>query len=321
MKRKKGKNTKSKTDFSLTDIVSINDFSKKDIELILNKSFKMEKLSQNKKKKILAGKTVASLFFEPSTRTRLSFETAIQNLGGQIIGFAEEGVSSAKKGESLSDAIKIVSGYSDLIVMRHYIEGAARRAVEVSPVPVINGGDGANQHPTQTLLDLFTIKKAFGELNGLTVGLLGDLKYGRTVHSLAIALALYNDIKLVFIAPESLEMPDEIKEDIKGEVEFRECEQLEECLDELDVLYATRIQKERFPDPTEYEKVKDAYVIDSNTLKPVRDSFKLMHPLPRITEIKPEVDKTPYALYFEQAKNGVPVREAMLSLLGGVRKW
>jgi len=309
------------TDFSLTDIISINDFSRKDIEAILSKSFEMEKLPGAKKQEILRGKTIASLFFEPSTRTRLSFETAIQNLGAGVIGFADAKVSSTKKGESLSDSIRTVSGYSDAIVMRHYIEGAARRAAEVSPVPILNGGDGANQHPTQTLLDLFTIKKAFGRISGLTIGMLGDLKYGRTVHSLAVALALYENINLVFIAPEMLKMPGYIKNDISGKVGIKEGEELEKFLPKLDLLYATRIQRERFPDETEYEKVKGAYVIGSDTLKGVKSGFKLMHPLPRVNEIKPEVDKTEFALYFEQARNGVPVREAMLSMLGGVRKW
>lgn len=307
--------------FSLTDVVSINDFSRADIEAVLAKAFEMEKTPIEQKKKILEGKTVASLFFEPSTRTRLSFETAIQNLGGGVIGFADAGVSSTKKGESLSDSIRVVSGYADLIVMRHYIEGAARRAAEVSPVPIINGGDGANQHPTQTLLDLFTIKKAFGRISGLTIGLLGDLKYGRTVHSLAIALSLYENINLVFIAPEMLAMPEEIKKDISERLSIEESEELEEYLPKLDVLYATRIQKERFPDPTEYEKVKDAFIIGKGTLKKAKPSFKIMHPLPRVNEIKPEVDKTEFALYFEQARNGVPVREALLAMLSGVRKW
>ena len=291
------------------------------MEAVLDRAFEMEKLPGAKKRKILEGKTIASLFFEPSTRTRLSFETAIQNLGAGVIGFADAGVSSTKKGESLSDSIRTVSGYSDAIVMRHYIEGAARRAAEVSPVPILNGGDGANQHPTQTLLDLFTIKKAFGRISGLTIGMIGDLKYGRTVHSLAIALALYEGINLVFIAPEMLAMPEEIKNDISGRLGIEEYERLGECLPGLDLLYATRIQKERFPDPTEYEKVKDAFVIGTSTLKGVKKSFRLMHPLPRVNEIRPEVDSTSYALYFEQARNGIPVREALLSMLGGVRKW
>ena len=309
------------SNFSLTDIISINDFSRGDIEAVLAKSFEMEKLPVTKKLEILKGKTIASLFFEPSTRTRLSFETAIQNLGAGVVGFADAGVSSTKKGETLSDSIRTVSGYSDAIVMRHYIEGAARRASEVSPVPILNGGDGANQHPTQTLLDLFTIKKAFGKISGLTIGLLGDLKYGRTVHSLAVALSLYEDVNLVFIAPEMLKMPEEITKQVSKKLSVEESEELEPFIPKLDLLYATRIQKERFPDESEYEKVKDSFIISNATLKGAKDSFKLMHPLPRVNEIKTEVDSTKYALYFEQARNGVPVREALLAMLGGIRKW
>lgn len=312
---------KPSSDFSLTDIVSINDFSRKDIEAVLAKASEMEALSWSSKARLLAGRTVASLFFEPSTRTRLSFETAIQSLGASVVGFADASVSSAKKGESLSDSIRVVSGYADIIVLRHYIEGAARRAAEVSPVPVINAGDGANQHPTQTLLDLFTIKKAFGRISGLTIGLLGDLKYGRTVHSLAVALSLFENVKLVLIAPEMLAMPEEITNEVSGRISVQESEQLEPFIPELDVLYATRIQKERFPDESEYEAVKDSFVIDNRILAGAKESFKLMHPLPRINEIKPEVDSTNHALYFSQARNGVPVREALLSMLGGVRKW
>ncbi len=309
------------SNFSLTDIVSINDFSREGIEAVLAKAFEMEAMPVTEKKKVLAGKTVASLFFEPSTRTRLSFETAIQNLGASVIGFADANVSSTKKGESLSDSIRTVSGYADMIVLRHHIEGAARRAAEVSPVPVINAGDGANQHPTQTLLDLFTIKKAFGRISGLTIGLLGDLKYGRTVHSLAVALSLFEDMKLVFIAPEMLAMPEEITNEVSGRLSVQESQDLEPFIPKLDVLYATRIQRERFPDESEYEAVKDSFVIGNKTLAGAKPSFKLMHPLPRVNEIKPEVDKTKYALYFEQARNGVPVREALLSMLKGVKKW
>ncbi len=313
--------SKPKNGFSLTDIVSINDFSKQDILAVLKQAALMEKMPRNKKAKILENKIVASLFFEPSTRTRLSFETAIQNLGGKVIGFADAGISSTKKGESLSDTIRTVSGYCDAIVMRHFIEGAARRAAEVSRVPVLNGGDGANQHPTQTLLDLFTIQKAFGKIYGLTIGLLGDLKYGRTVHSLAVALAKFDNIKLVFISPEMLKMPDYVKSELKGKIFFKETASLEHYLPKLDLLYATRIQKERFPDLTEYEKVKDAFVLDKDILKNAKKHLKIMHPLPRVNEISPELDETEHAIYFEQAKNGVPVREALLYLLKDVRKW
>ncbi len=301
--------------------MSIKDFSKRDILAVLKQAGEMEVMPRAQKAKILENKVIASLFFEPSTRTRLSFETAIQNLGGRVIGFADAGVSSTKKGESLSDSIRTVAGYCDAIVMRHYIEGAARRAAEVSRVPVLNGGDGANQHPTQTLLDLYTIQKAFGRIYGLTIGLLGDLKYGRTVHSLAVALTKFDNIKLVFISPEMLKMPHHVKTEIKDKVFFKETANLERYLPKLDLLYATRIQKERFPDPTEYEKVKDAFVLDLSVLEGAQKHLKIMHPLPRVNEINPELDATEHAIYFEQARNGVPVREALLYLLRDVRKW
>lgn len=307
--------------FSLSDVVSISDFSRADIEAVIEKASEMERLSSAKKAALLRGKTVASLFFEPSTRTRLSFETAIQNLGASVIGFADADVSSTKKGETLSDTIRIVSLYADIIVMRHYIEGAARLASEVSNKPIINAGDGANQHPTQTLLDLYTIKKAFGRIDGLTIGLLGDLKYGRTVHSLAMALSLFEHMKLAFISPEMLAMPEYIKDSIRGKVRFSEHTELSEVIAELDVLYVTRIQKERFPDPVDYEKVKKAYVIDKDAIKGAKPELKIMHPLPRVNELSFELDSTKHALYFEQAKNGVPVREALLVLLKDVRKW
>ncbi len=309
-----------KTNFSLKDVVSISDFKREDIEAVLNVAECMEKLPKERKSSLLKGKIVASLFFEPSTRTRLSFETAIQNLGAGVIGFADAKVSSVKKGETLSDTIRVVSGYADIIVMRHYIEGAARLASEVSSKPIINAGDGANQHPTQTLLDLYTIKKAFGKIDGLTIGLLGDLKYGRTVHSLAQALSLFDKIKLAFISPEELKMPEHIKEHIKG-IKYEEFTELAAVLPELDVLYVTRIQRERFADPAEYEKVRGKYIVNKESLKGAKECLKIMHPLPRVNELSPELDQTKYALYFEQARNGVPVREALLYLLKDVRKW
>jgi len=318
-KKAKKSATGSKS-FGLTDVVSINDFSRKDIEVVLAKAAQMEKTAASKKQKILAGKTVASLFFEPSTRTRLSFETAIQNLGGKVIGFSEVGATSTKKGETLSDTIRMVSGYSDMIVMRHNIEGAARRAAEISNRPVVNAGDGSNQHPTQTLLDLYTIKKEFGKIDGISIGVVGDLKYGRTVHSLAYALALFNKVKLYCIAPESLKMPEYIIEDIEKKVQVKETDKVEKFLTELDVLYSTRIQQERFPDAVEYEKVKNVYILNKENLRNTKKSFRIMHPLPRVNEISTDIDDTPAALYFEQARNGIPVREAILALLSMVRK-
>ncbi|MBN2126781.1 MAG: aspartate carbamoyltransferase [Candidatus Diapherotrites archaeon] len=314
------KNSIESGTFSLTDVVSIADISRKEIEIVLNKAKNLEEMDKKEKSKILENRVVASLFFEPSTRTRLSFETAIQNLGGRVIGFADPGVSSFKKGETLSDTIKMIERYADIIVMRHFIEGAARRAAEISQVPIINGGDGANQHPTQTLLDLYTIKKEFGKIDGITIGLLGDLKYGRTVHSLAYALAKFNDAKIYCISPEQLKMPKEIIEDIKGKVKVIETDDLNKVLPELDVLYATRIQKERFADEKDYNKVKNAFILDAGILKKTKKQFRIMHPLPRVNEIKTELDLTPAALYFEQAANGVPVREALLAMLLGKKK-
>jgi aspartate carbamoyltransferase catalytic subunit len=292
----------------------MNDFSKADILFVLEKAKYLEALPKEEKDKILANTVVASLFFEASTRTRLSFETAIQNLGGKVIGFADAGVSSAKKGESLSDSIKTIERYADLIVMRHFVEGAARRAAEVSIRPVINAGDGANQHPTQTLLDLYTIQKTFGKIDGLKIGFSGDLKYGRTVHSLATALTHF-DVEQYYISPDSLKMPEYIVNAVGKQSMVHETDDLNKFLPKLDVLYCTRIQKERFPDPVEYEKVKNVYILGKENLEKVKPGFKVMHPLPRVNEIKTEVDSTPHALYFEQLANGVPVREALLAIL------
>jgi aspartate carbamoyltransferase catalytic subunit len=301
--------------FLLTDVVSISDFSKQDIEFILEKAGEMEKMKPAKKAKILENRVVGVLFFEPSTRTRISFETAIQNLGGHVVGFADPNISSAKKGETTSDTIQIIENYADIIVMRHWIEGAAKRAAEISPKPIINAGDGANQHPTQTLLDLYTIKKEFGKIDGISIGMVGDLKYGRTVHSLAKALTHFKGVKLYLVAPESLKMPKYIINEIKESMQIVETEELEEILPELDVLYSTRIQKERFGDPVEYEKVKDSYILGKEILEHTKKVFRIMHPLPRINEIKHELDETPAALYFKQAANGIPVREALLATL------
>lgn len=320
MAQKKAEKPDSAKAFSLTDVVSISDFSRADIEFVLAEAARMERMPAAKKSKLLKGKVVASLFFEPSTRTRLSFETAIQNLGASVIGFSDAEMSSTKKGETLSDSIMTVANYCSTIVMRHYIEGAARRAAEVSKVPVINGGDGANQHPTQTLLDLYTMKKTFGKIDGLSVGLAGDLKYGRTVHSLAYALAKFRGIRLYCISPETLTMPRHIINDISGSMRVKESTRLEEFLPELDVLYVTRMQKERFPDPVEYEKVRNVFVIGKKILKNAKKGFRIMHPLPRVNEIKTELDGTDAAIYFQQAANGIPVREALLNLLSRVRK-
>ncbi len=293
--------------------ISISDFSREDLEYILSEAKKMESLSREEKGTILEGRPIASLFFEPSTRTRLSFETAISNLGGRVVGFADADTSSQKKGETLSDTIRMASGYCDAIVMRHPLEGAARRASEISDVPVINGGDGANQHPTQTMLDLYTIQKEFGKIDGLKIAMVGDLKYGRTVHSLATALNHFNGIELSFVSPAELKMPSSIVKDSKHPV--KEIGNLGEIIPTADVIYMTRIQKERFPDPLEYGKVKDSFELTAKMLDGAKQEMIVMHPLPRITEINVDVDETKYARYFAEAANGVPVREALLKIL------
>jgi len=307
-------------DFVGRDIISIHDFTKKDIIDVLETAKRMETLSNMKlNRNMMNAKVMASLFFEPSTRTRLSFESSMNKLGGKVIGFSDGNISSTYKGESLKDTIKMVENYSDVIVIRHPIDGSARLAAEVSNVPVINAGDGSNQHPTQTLLDLYTIKKTFDQITDLKIGLIGDLKYGRTVHSLAYALALFK-AKLVFISPEELKMPKYIINDIQKanpDVEIEEKNEVESVINDLDVLYATRIQRERFVDMTEYEKVKNAFRIEKKMLKNVKSNFKLMHPLPRINEISEDIDESKYALYFEQSANGIPIRQSLLALVTG----
>ncbi|KXA94942.1 aspartate carbamoyltransferase, partial [candidate division MSBL1 archaeon SCGC-AAA259I09] len=264
---------------------------------------------------LLNGKILGMLFFEPSTRTRLSFKSAIQRLGGSSIGFSRPEVSSVAKGETLADTIKTVENYCDAIVLRHPQMGSAKLAAEVSEVPILNAGDGAGHHPTQTLLDLYSIKKNFGSIKGLNIGLVGDLKYGRTVHSLAYAASRF-DNKLYLISPSGLEMPREIINDLRDKgKEVEESSSVEEVLPQLDVLYVTRIQKERFSDPSEYNKVKDSYVIDLDLLESAKSELKVLHPLPRVDEISSEVDSSPHAKYFDQVFSGVVVRMALLALL------
>ena len=255
---------------------------------------------------------MASLFFEPSTRTRLSFETAMIRLGGSVIGISESKTASIAKGESLTDTIRTVENYCDVIVIRHPLEGSARLAAEVAEVPVINAGDGSNQHPTQTLLDLYTIKREKGKIDGCNVGFLGDLKHARTIHSLIYALNFYN-VKFYFISPELLRLPEGIKSEIKNE--YEEYEKLEEVINELDVLYVTRIQKERFIDEEEYEKVAGSYRIDTKILGKAKEDLIIMHPLPRVDEISYDVDSTKHAVYFKQVYYGIPVRMAILYLV------
>ncbi len=301
-------------DFEGRSIVSIKDMDKGDLLKIIEMSKEVKKGGHTG---FLSGKVLATLFFEPSTRTRLSFESAMGYMGGNVIGFSGTEYTSIKKGETLGDTIKTVSGYCDVIVVRHPVEGAARLASEVATVPIINAGDGANQHPTQTCLDLFTINELYDELSEVRVGFLGDLKYGRTVHSLAYALSLFK-APMWFIAPEALKMPEYLVKEITGNgSEVCEVDDLEHLKDHLDVLYVTRIQKERFGDMQEYEKVAGSYRITKEVIEELGGEIKIMHPLPRVDEIAQEVDELDNALYFRQAHNGIPVRQAILGLVLG----
>ncbi|MCE5295970.1 MAG: aspartate carbamoyltransferase [Euryarchaeota archaeon] len=304
--------------FKGMDIVSIRDLSCEQIDEIMDLSEKMIPYASGEKiTKALDGKILSCLFFEPSTRTRMSFETAMNRLGGRSLDMGTPSMTSLAKGETLADTIRMLESYSDVIVLRHPHEGAARLASRFSQKPVINAGDGAGQHPTQTLLDLFTIKKNKGKMDGLKVAMVGDLKYGRTVHSLAEALTMFG-AELSFIAPPSLQMPkDTIKQIEKMGGKPKVSSKLEDVIGETDVLYVTRIQKERFPDLAEYQKVAGIYRVDMDSLREAKSDMIIMHPLPRLDEIAPEVDRTPHAKYFDQAFNGVPVRMALLNLILG----
>ena len=290
--------------------VTIADLSKEKIMSLLESAARFE---ANPNRKTLDGKVIATLFFEPSTRTRLSFETAVNRLGGRVIGFSDAATSSSSKGESLKDTIMMVGNYADLIVMRHHLEGAARYASEVSPVPIINAGDGANQHPSQTMLDLYSIYKTQGTLENLNIYLVGDLKYGRTVHSLLMAMRHFNPL-FHFIAPKELAMPNEYKLYCKehGIRYVEHTDFTEETIADADILYMTRVQRERFTDLMEYERVKDVYILKADMLKGTRDNLRILHPLPRVNEIATDVDDSPKAYYFQQAKNGLYVREALI---------
>lgn len=293
------------------DLISITDYSKADYLRILELAADFEK---NPNQRILEGKVVASLFFEPSTRTRLSFETAINRLGGRIIGFSDAGSSSVSKGETLHDTTRMVSNYADLIVMRHPLEGSARYAAEVADVPVINAGDGANQHPTQTLLDMYSILKTQGTLDNINIFMIGDLKYGRTVHSLLMAMTEFENPIFNFIAPEELAMPEEYKLFLKEKgIRYFEHTEINDNINHADIIYMTRVQKERFMDPIEYEKVKNVYILKNNMLKDTKPNMRILHPLPRINEIHPDVDTNQKAYYFEQARNGVFTRQAIIA--------
>jgi len=305
-------------EFAGRDIISIRDFSREEIDYILKVAGAMEPLAR-KGSDILKGKILATLFFEPSTRTRLSFEAAMHKLGGSTIGFAEAEIASVRKGENLADTVRTVENYADVIAIRHPLEGAARLAAEFAKVPIINGGSGAEEHPTQALLDLYTILKEKGTIDGLKIALVGDLRYGRTVHSLAYALSKYN-VELFLVSPETLKMRREILEEIKDKVVVKEETDIAKVISDLDVLYVTRIQKERFPDPAEYIKVKGSYKIDLELLKKVKEDMIILHPLPRADEIASEVDDTPHARYFQQVWNGIIVRMTLLALILGAVK-
>ncbi|MBE9468530.1 MAG: aspartate carbamoyltransferase [Bacteroidetes bacterium] len=297
-------------------LISINDYTPEELLKIIDIAGEFEK---NPVQDILRGKVIATLFFEPSTRTRLSFESAVNRLGGRIIGFTDASSSSVKKGESLKDTIRTVSNYSDLIVMRHPLDGSARYASEVATVPVVNAGDGANQHPTQCLLDLFSIKKTQGTLENLNIFLVGDLKYGRTVHSLLMAMSNFNPT-FNFISPEELRIPNEYKLflDKKG-IKYYEHLDFSDIISKADIVYMTRIQRERFSDPMEYEKVKNSYVLHNYMLKDTKDNLKILHPLPRVNEISEDVDENEKAYYFTQALNGVFTRQAIISSILGLK--
>jgi len=293
-------------------IITCRDFEREDVDYIIGKAKELINIKNSNR---LSGKILATLFFEPSTRTRLSFESAMHRLGGNVIGFQSGDVSSIKKGESLADTIRTVENYSDCIVMRHSLEGAARLASKFARIPIINAGSGSGEHPTQALLDLLTISVESGKIDGLTLGIMGDLKFGRTVHSLSILLSRF-DVKVYFISPKELMLRRRYKEYLnENDLDFEEIIKYRDVLEDLDVLYMTRIQKERFVDLEEYEKVKSFYVFTAEDLKKTKDNFRLMHPLPRITEISADVDSSPKAIYFKQTYYGIPMREALLEEL------
>ena len=293
-------------------LISMRDLSKNDILHFIETA---ELIEKGKMKPNLKGKLAALLFFEPSTRTRFSFESAMKKLGGETLTMSGTGTTSAKKGESFADTIKTISQYADILVIRSVLEGASRYASEIVSIPVVNAGDGANQHPTQALLDLYSIVKTQGTLENITIAIIGDLKFGRTVHSLVYGLSYFSP-RFYFISPLHLSLPEHIKNELHSKnIIFEEGREIDNLVNKLDIMYVTRIQKERFADPEEYEKLKGSYQITSNILNNVKGNFKILHPLPRVNEITTEVDNTPYAYYFEQAKNGLYMRQSIISML------
>lgn len=299
------------------NLISITDFTKEEIVRITELAADFE---QNPDQPLLRGKVIASLFFEPSTRTRLSFESAINRLGARVIGFSDASNTSVSKGETFHDTIMTISNYCDMVVMRHNLEGAPRYASEISKVPIVNAGDGANQHPSQTLLDLYSIKKTQGTLDGINIMMIGDLKYGRTVHSLLQALSHFKT-KFTFVAPPELEMPQEYKLYLKEKgLNFVEKSEIDDEINNADIVYMTRVQRERFTDPMEYERVKNVYILRNSMLKNTKPNMRILHPLPRVNEIAADVDANPKAYYFNQTENGVYTRMAIISYLLGVKK-
>lgn len=301
-------------EFYQKDIISIKDFNKDQLEKIFTSTDKIIQLNPTDRREICKGKTLGYLFYEPSTRTRLSFDSAMASVGGNSLGISNVTSSSTQKGESLADTVKIMSIYSDVLVLRHTLDGSSRFAAEVSDKPVINAGSGTEEHPTQAIQDLYTIKKEKKKIDGLKIGIVGDLKYGRTVYSLLYGLGNY-DVDVRLISPESLRIRSDSVYEIKKRLDFKESTVIEEHIDELDVLYVTRIQKERFPDEEEYLKVKGSYVVGLDLLKQMKDDAIILHPLPRIDEISPEVDNTKNAKYFKQAEYGKHTRAALLGLI------
>ena len=300
--------------FFQKDIVSVRDFDKQKFETVFQATDKIIEMNQNERREIVRGKTLGYLFFEPSTRTRLSFEAAMASIGGTSLGIADASSSSAKKGESLADTVKIMSLYSDVLVLRHQLDGSSRFAAEISEKPLINAGSGTEEHPTQAILDLYTIRKEKKKIDGLKIGIVGDLKYGRTVYSLLYALSNYSvDVKL--ISPPSLKIRADSTYEIRKKLQYTETSDLEENLDDLDVIYVTRIQKERFADIEEYVKVKGSYKIGSELVKKIKDDAIIMHPLPRLDEISHEIDSAKQARYFKQAQYGKDTRAALLALI------
>ena len=300
--------------FSQNGIISIHDLSKDDLEKIYSKTNEIMEMKAEQRQEMARGKTLGYLFFEPSTRTTLSFQSAMALIGGTSFGIADATSSSIKKGESLADTVKIMSGYADVIVLRHSLDGASNFAAEISTKPVINAGSGTTEHPTQAILDLYTIKKELGKIDGKNIGIVGDLKYGRTVYSLLYGLSNY-DVNVHLISPESLKIRTDFTYNLKGNLSYTESEDLDEYIEDLDVLYVTRIQKERFPDEEEYLKVKGSYIIDQDVVNKMKKDAILLHPLPRLDEISTDVDFTKQARYFQQAEYGKFTRAAILSLL------